>query len=71
MPDLTSEISFAGSADGTPSSDPPRYAKWGENINNLLEDGEGFYLFKEYLQEENLERYINFWLVFPLIPYSH
>jgi hypothetical protein len=45
----------------TPPSDTPAYSRWADNINNLLEDQVGADLYLEYLKQQQLEWYMNFW----------
>ena len=39
----------------------PTYLKWAQNLNNLLEDGEGVKLFKQFLDQENCSNQLDFW----------
>ena len=56
------EGSAANSPPFTENSTPP-YMKWAENMNFLLEDGDGINLFRTFLDQEGIGRYsLDFWL---------
>ena len=43
------------------NSSTPAYQKWAENLNCLLEDGEGVKLFRQFLDQEQCANILDFW----------
>ena len=54
------EGSAANSPPFTENGTPP-YLRWGENLNFLLEDGDGVKLFKSFLAQEQSSSPLDFW----------